>query len=178
MTYNNLSYRNKIILLNSLGLGAVFVLIFFVFLPNVNKIKIIEQTITDKKLEFQRKADRLMQVPKVVLNLNEMEPRVNKIADNLIKKDEEINFITTLENLANEHGVVARMSIGEKKQAGKFQKAPMQIFTQGEYYGLLEYLRSLEAIKYYSNITSIEFSTTGSGDGLINLTVGLDTYWQ
>jgi len=112
-----------------------------------------------------------------------------------INSNRELEFITTLEGIANENNIAQKinldLSLAQNEQI--YKKIPLDLNLRGEFKNLIEYLTDLESLNYYLNINLLEFSTTQSSGGVVlpvrsgkneqpignvNLRILADTYWQ
>jgi len=180
---------NKKIALNIIiFLVAVFLLLFFLILPTINDIKAIESEITIQMVELEKKYQRGQSLKKLAEHLKMIETQLDKLDQVFIDKEDQLLFITTLENIADASQVTQKINLiaePEMEKGENYQKLPLQIFTQGDFVSQLKYLINLESLNYYINIKSLELNSAPSagngqniGQGNINMFIIADTYWR
>jgi Tfp pilus assembly protein PilO len=184
-----INLRKKIIIaavLFPLGIGSI---VYFVVIPTVNDIKSIRNEIEAQRIDLEIKYKKGQSIKQLTENLKIIEPQISKLEQIFISNDEVLEFITTLEEAANEKNVSQKINLATSKSVKEesYQKTPLQIITNGGFIKQLNYLISLEALNYYINIKSLEL-TAGSPRSInsggqtkessINMLLFADTYWK
>lgn len=180
----------------SLVLFILFValfLYFFIF-NNIQAIYNIKKEIITKKLDLKTVADRQKNIGSLINNLKKIEPQLSSLQNIFISKNRELEFITTLEDIAEKNSVEQKLNISDTTKIGKngYETALLEIKVQGLFPNIMEYLRSIESLNYYINIKSLNVNKMGgSGSALLSndkssqgnspmleLVIQADTYWK
>lgn len=185
-SYKKLGLKEKIILINLVLLGISGGLIYFLILPNINDISKIKNEIDAQLIDLEVKYQRGQSIKKLNTNLKKIEPEMATLDQAFIKESEQINFITSLEELATKHNLKQKLTMGKaQKSSNSFKKIPLQISLEGSYLSMLSYLHSLEILDNYINISALEISSTsanidenGMSKNNLLMNLAVDTYWQ
>ena len=198
--YQKFDLKNKII---ATLVGFVLIisgLIYFIVVPTVKDIKTRGGAIEEQVIDLEKKYIRGNSLRQLTENLKKIEPRLSSLDQIFINKNRELEFITTLENKANETQISQKINLSPPNTAEniEFQKNSLQLFTNGEFTKQLKYLIKLESLNYYINIKSLELSSSPRGGQTapsiknsdretsaseqepsnINLSITADTYWK
>lgn len=152
--------KNKEFYLIFLWIILIFTIVIIFIFPNINKISAAANKIntTLAKLENLEKTNQ---------NKQEMEKNYQLIKNNyptleqlVPKAGEELNFITSLEEIASRNNVQQKMNLlpqeeGDTKTRG-FNILPFQLTLDGNLYNIFNYLNDLENNNYYLNIDKIK----------------------
>ncbi len=181
-----LGLKEKILLINLALLGVSGSLIYFLIIPNIDDINRIKKEIDAQLIDLEVKYQRGQSIKKLNANLKKIEPEIATLDQVFVKESEQVNFITSLEELATKNNVKQKLSLGKAQNSkSSFKKVPLQISLEGGYLSILSYLHDLETSPNYINIKTIEITSTSANideNGMTknNLSVSLsvDTYWQ
>jgi type IV pilus assembly protein PilO len=186
-SFKKLGLKEKILLINLVLLGISGCLVYFLILPNIDDINKIKKEIDAQLIDLEVKYQRGQSIKKLNANLKKIEPEIATLDQAFIKESEQVNFITSLEELATKNNLKQKLTMGKaQKSKNSFKKIPLQISLEGSYLPLLSYLHSLETLNSYVNISSIEISNTsaanidenGMSKNNIVMNLAVDTYWQ
>jgi len=181
--------KKKIYLLIAIILIVIISISFFILIPTIKDIKNLNKGIDEQKLEIEK---RYIQThgSKRITNLNKIKTDVSKLSSIFVKKDFELEFITTLERLAAENNLEQQIKLqpNNQKIAGLIKSIPIQISLKGDFLDVLKYLQGLEKLEYYINIDSIDLTTlffkkeaagpNQAGVGQISVSISGETYWE
>ena len=191
-SFKNASILQKYFILSFSFFLISSLMIFGIATPNLAKIKKIRAEIITQKQTAEDKIKREINSKRLSEKLNKIEPELEKFNQIFINRNRELEFITTLENVASREQVTQKISfnLNADHSSPVYQKIPLEILAQGNYYDILRYINSLETLNYYINIKSLEFSsgaiifTTADGtrkttsENSINLKISANTYWR
>lgn len=147
-------------------LGAIFIFI----LPAINKLEAAKKTIEEQKISFEKIYIQGQNLRKTSENIKTVEPGLQDLQKIFVKKEEALNFITSLEKIAEKNNI--KQKIGnlnyptstDKKST--FDIVPIQITLSGNFKSLIKYLSDLEKLDYYVSVKNLEIL----GNGVINVT--------
>jgi Tfp pilus assembly protein PilO len=194
--YIKFTLKNKIIA-TLVGFALIiFCLIFFIVIPTMQDIKTMGGAIEEQMIDLEKRYIRGNSLRQLTEDLKKIEPKLDQLDQIFINKNRELEFITTLENEANNSRVAQKINLSSPASAEKqeFQKNSLQLLAQGDFNRLLKYLTDLESLSYYINIKLLEITPatgggktatnnqdaaiTGSGTGNLNMLIDADTYWK
>lgn len=187
ISLDKLNAKNKIIAGVMLFSAAIIILLFLVIIPAVNDINAMSGDIEMKRIDLEEKYLRGQSLRKLAENLKNIEPRLNNLEEIFINKEDALELVTSLEEIAVKNNVAQKINLSMNKNAEQngYEKIPLQIFAEGRFNNLFNYLLGIEGLNYYINITSIEIASPADKTALeaeknkkIKITVFADTYWE
>lgn len=176
-----INLKTKIIIACALFPLAIGCVIYFVVFPTINDIRGIKNEVEAQRIDLEVKYQKGQNLNNLTKNLKIIEPQLSSLDKIFIKQDKVLDFITTLENTANNNGVSQKINLATTNSAKNdgYQKTPLQLITSGNFINQLRYLITLENLNYYTNINSLEFTSGGqNSEGGVNMLVFADTYWK
>lgn len=192
--YQKFNLKNKIIAALVGFALVIFGLIYFIVVPTVRDIKTMGGAIEEQMTDLEKKYIRGNSLKRLTEDLKKIEPNLSLLDQVFINKNRELEFITTLENEANNSRVSQKINLSSPDAAAnqEFQKNSLQLLAQGEFNRQLRYLINLESLSYYINIKSLEITPTGgktevnnqepaateNGADNLNLLIDANTYWK
>ncbi|MDD4900699.1 MAG: hypothetical protein PHS62_01135 [Patescibacteria group bacterium] len=192
----NLDLKNKIIISLAGFLIALFCLIYFIIIPTIVDIKTMGQAIEEQRVDLEIKYIKGQSLKQLSDNLKVIQPQLNLLDQIFINKNRELEFITTLENEANQALVSQKVNLNppQAMENQEFLKSDLQLYTKGLFNQQLKYLLNLESLSYYVNIKSLELTPAdspgaagsysqeltapGNQAGSINMFIDADAYWK
>jgi len=185
-----LSLKNKIII--SLGLFILILasIIYFIIIPTMDDIQTIENEIEQQRIDLEKRYIKGQSLRQLTDNLEIIEPQLTTLDQIFIAQDQELEFITTLEQLAEDNNISQKINLTiNDKLDNTYQEIPVKISARGNYLNLMNYLTDLEALNYYINISSLDLSSSAQASSLptpgeeiitsnISMIIEAITYWQ
>ncbi|MBI5765672.1 type 4a pilus biogenesis protein PilO [Candidatus Falkowbacteria bacterium] len=158
-----MNYQNKKRFFISAGLIIIpFVLIvLFIIYPTIWEIIAINTEIIQEKKELEEKLARGLNMNKINDALQEIEGTIKKLDSIFIKQNQELEFITQLENIAAVHGVALNINsdFNGQKIAERIKQISLQVNVSGDYMNILNFLQEVESLPNYYNLNLIVAST-------------------
>lgn len=152
------NFKQKIIILSVGLILAVFILIFFVLVPNIRGVKILYADLNLRRQEVQNLI-QLNSTPFLLEHqLSELETKMAGLYGSLLIPGREINFIRSLENFSRQYNVKQTINLNPRISPS----ADLSLTLQGAFSDFLKYLIALDSSPYYINITAINISSVGS----------------
>lgn len=194
--YPKFNLKNKIIATLTGFALIIFCLIFFIVIPTMQDIKTMGGAIEEQMMDLEKKYIKGNSLRQLTEDLKKIEPKLDLLDQIFINKNRELEFITTLENEANNSHIAQKINLSSPDTAQKqeFQKNSLQLLAQGDFNGLLKYLMDLESLSYYINIKLLEITpitgggktavnnqaaaATENGTGNLNMLIDANTYWK
>jgi Tfp pilus assembly protein PilO len=181
--FKNQALKNKILANIILLLLIVGGGVYFIIMPATFDIEKMNNEIIMQMVDLELKYQRGQNLKKLKETLKKIEPELDKLDKVLIKRTKALEFITSLEEIAERNNVTQKINlvIDQNKKIKENQKTPLQLAVTCEFNKCYDYLSALEKSNYYINIKSLEFTSSGkieNGPSMINLLVFADTYWR
>jgi hypothetical protein len=167
--FKSLTPRQKIMLSTAVTLLVTASVLLFVTLPSVRAIRSLADQIFEQRLELERMYHKGQILKHTLKQYEEVKPAVQELSRIYITTGEELQFITTLEGVAQAAGVHQDIKLGAKDPKDKTaaNKLPYQLEIEGNLTSLIAYLGGLESLDFYVNIDTLRFShgSVSSGHG-------------
>ncbi|MFA4940986.1 MAG: hypothetical protein WC582_00075 [Patescibacteria group bacterium] len=183
-----LDLRKKIILSAISFLIFIFIVIYFIIFPSIRDIKNIRDEIETQRVDLERRYIKGQSLRNLSEKLKKAEEKIQILDQVFINKEDGLEFVTTLEGVANKNNVSQKINLlpAVASDNGYSQLVPLQLFPQGNFNQLLNYLIGLETLNYYINIKSLDFSSSSKAPapgeeksfGNVGLFITADTYWR
>ena len=176
---NTLSQKKKIIYTSALFIFLYAIIFYFVAWLNIGQIMVLRKDIIGQKVEQRKKIIEGQNMAKLEQKLKQIEPKLNELDSVFINKNRELEFITTLEGIANNHSIDQNINLDLKilKAGDDISRVPMQISAKGSFQNLEDYLHDLEGIPYYINIDTINLNGSFNSD-TYTASINTITYWK
>lgn len=145
--------KNKIFI----NLAVIFIIfssvIIFVIYPAIREITAINKEITAERIKLEQRLALGLNFKKIKQDLAEINALVNELDKIFIKKNEELNFITTLENIARTNNVAVNFNsdFSGANIDENISQISFQINAAGDFSPLVNFIQSVEALPYYFN---------------------------
>jgi Tfp pilus assembly protein PilO len=150
--------REKIIFSTSLTLVLTAILLIFVAWPSIREIKSLNDQIYYQRLELEKLYQKGQLLKQTLKEYEEVKPTTAALDHIYIKRGEELNFITTLENIASTNKLEQNIRLGSQDPKKQTNQLPMQLELKGSLSSFVSYLAGLEALDYYLNIDTVRLS--------------------
>jgi len=184
-----LNLKKKIIISLVVFILIIACLIYFIVIPTIKDIKRMGVEIEIQRIDLEEKYQKGQSLRQLTETLEEIEPQLSKLNQVFINQNRELEFITTLEEVADYSNIMQKINLSDFQGIDnqKYKKMPFQLFAQGSFINQMNYLTYLEALNYYININFLELSpgsaqlaSSGetSAQGSINMLIIADTYWR
>lgn len=189
-----INMKKRIFIVPAVFILFVTGLIYFIVLPAMKDIKEIGAQIESQRTDLDKKYYKSKNAKQSTKSLKAIEGDVEKLDRVFIGKNQELAFITALEETANKNNINQNINLDLSSGAknNKYDKIPLKLTTQGNFINQFNYLRDLERLNYYLNIKSLDLSAGGGAsaypplDKIINYDSGAnikmvilaDTYWK
>lgn len=140
--------------------ALLIIIIIFIIYPAITTIVSINRDISKEHSDLEKKASLGINIEQTQNDLLKIKGALVKMDDIFIKKNQELEFITKIENIATAVGVTVDINsdfIGQKI-SNSIRQIPLQINATGDYSNIIVFLNLLEAMPYYYNTNIIMIS--------------------
>jgi Tfp pilus assembly protein PilO len=185
---NQIKNLKKQILLTTLVclllIGGIF---YFFILPQVQKIKETKNEIESRRFDLERKYIQGQNLKELSENIKTVQEKIPELEKIYIKKEDSLEFITTMENIAEKNGINQKLELNPadetKIEKGQYIESTLRISLSGHYLNVLSYLKDIETLRYCINIENLEINSSGNrseeeSEGTINLNIQSKVYWS
>ena len=171
-----------------LSVTVIILIAAFIIYPAMHDILSAGREIAKQKDQLQKQQLQEHALKEVLASYRQYEPKIKFLNRIVLPKNRELEFITSLEDVAARHNLRQKIDIGNYQTlpGNNFSRMPLQLQLEGNFIDELAYLQELERLPVYINIKNLNFTAVSvkaaaEQDGTNN-TVGLaivaDTFWQ
>lgn len=185
MNFEKNNLKHKISTNTIIFIIAFLVIFYFAIFTAIQDINLLRASVISDKIETEKKLNREQSMSTLAVKLKKIESDLNKLDNIFIDKNNQLAFITTLENIANYNKVAQNINLSPVTATTnqRIAKSIITINAKGKYLDIVNYLQDIESLNYYVNITSINITLVSPTDGqtkqdLVNLNLSADTYWK
>ncbi|OGH79098.1 MAG: hypothetical protein A2469_04680 [Candidatus Magasanikbacteria bacterium RIFOXYC2_FULL_40_16] len=148
-----------------------FVIAFSVILPTIQSIRGLQKDINDTRLFLEEQSEKIQKMRRSIHSLGDIEKQIEKFRETSTVGNHELEIITKLEQIANEHNINQSLKaiLYEAKTGSSagdnlpplLKDKNYYVFSfssEGKYEDIIKYLRAIEQLPYYFSINSIQLS--------------------
>ncbi len=172
-----MSIKRKIILYLAGVVIFTGLIFYFIILPTIKDIQKINSDVLAERIDLEKKYQRGQLLKKTIQNFETIKPEEEKLDKIYVIEGEELKFITALENIANKYNIAQDIGLAEKSSAlaAGYSTLGLKITANGSFTDLLRYLKDIEKMPTYLNISNISLATgdKNQANGL-KITANLD----
>ncbi|MEI7497865.1 MAG: hypothetical protein WCK11_01105 [Candidatus Falkowbacteria bacterium] len=188
LAIKKLDNKKRVIITNL----VIFILVcggsYAIITPCMADISKIKNEILGQYTAMEKKYQSAMKSRNTIETIKKIEPQIATIDQMFIPKNEQLQFITSLENSAASSSLKAVISLKSDSKANS-DKVLFSITSEGVYRQQIKFLRHLEKMNYQINVTKLDFIRSGgvvtpsdvnSNFDSNNVTMNLDieTFWK
>jgi Tfp pilus assembly protein PilO len=186
--------KQKIIISTGITCLIIGVLVMVIILPSIAEITDLRDQIISQKIDLEKKLKKENNMAKLGEQLKKIKPEMKRFDQMFVKDNNKLEFITTLEGMAENHNVDQTLDIqfNKKEQKNRYSIIPVNLLVKGNFNNLMSYLSALEKSGYTFNINSITMSETGGSaarssassgkepgsTGNMTMTLSAHTFWR
>lgn len=139
-----------------LACGAIYLTIVW----TVKDIKNLNLSIITQKIDLGKQVDKASNMSILGEKLKQITPQLEKFDNIFINKNRELEFITSLEELASKNKVEQKINLGtlSEEKGDPYGKTSLSLDVQGDFLNIMNYLTEIEALNYHFNIDTLDFS--------------------
>ncbi len=174
----------------------ISVVIIFGVWSNVLKIKKLSQTIFEQRVRLEKLYNQGQLLKKAREDLKQVSSKIEILDKSFVIKNEELKFITTLEELAAKNKLEQNIALNFSQQRNLkpgFNAVPFQLTLRGNFLNILKYLAETEKMDYYFNIESLSlenlvsqknrtpsenFSLSTNEKTSVQALISAESYWK
>ena len=175
-------FKNPWFLIAALAV-TLLAIIFFLMIPAIGDIKNLNQKIIGQRTLLESRYEKRLSIKTSIQNYNALRPQIPALLDAIyLTSGNEIEFITSMETLADKHNVQQTITFNDQTGEAVTQnkkKIPIEIFLNGNYANILMYLKNLEKLNFYLIIESVSLvPRINDTSGSVKMLLKGYTFWQ
>jgi len=185
----NIDLKKKILFGLSFNFFVLFLIIYFIIIPYKDIILKTKSKIISGRVALQTRLILEQKNSKISQKINTVKPDLKIIDGVFITEGDELNFITSLENLAEINNLKLNITLGLDNKDKKTSSLPLKLTLNGNYNNVMNFIGGLENLRYYINILDLDLSNTSEqanssrkNSATINTNTKLNinalAYWQ
>lgn len=174
-------------------LAAIGLVIVFLILPQVSRVKNVRSEIDNLKAELSRKTELSEKIDEMILKYNELVAKIQKIDLTIPKGPQKPELIVQIESLAKENGLILESIVFREptqKEAVGYKILNISLTLSGNYLAFKNFLTALEQNIRLMDVQLIDFSspervvipgvlpTLGGSISESRFNIQLNTYYQ
>lgn len=156
-TLKKITTQQKFLILIGAFVVLGVVITLFVVLPAIKEINYLNQQVTHYKTDLERKYQERFNVRQTIDDLKNAKDLLPAIELSFIPKDGEINFVESLEKIADKYNLSQQMGfkVDSRKKNKFLTPLDITLTLEGNLYNVLKYLEELEEQDIYINFKEI-----------------------
>lgn len=153
--------KRKIVITILIFIAITALIVYLIILPTVKQIRAISDAVYIERVDLEKKYQRGQLLRKTIEDFEKIRPKKDKLSSVFIMEGNELEFITALEQIAISHGIEQSLRlqpIDSSQDSKYYYPLPLSISIDGEFTKILKYLKNLEQLNFYVNISSISIN--------------------
>ena len=173
---------HKALLINLSILIIIILEGMFITQPSLATINDIKEDIQEQHAEVNRQLALGQTTKKVLEDLEAIKPFLKQISGFFLKKDDQLVFITTLEELAAKNNMIIKIQLSDipeddETSSGDVLAIPLSLSLEGSYIDTMRFLVELQTLAFYVNVTNLSMNAQGEENPAITTSLRANTYW-
>lgn len=156
-----MNIKKKIIISITLILAGTAGIVYFIILPTIADINEIRKAVLIERTDLEKKYQRGQLLNKALEDFDTRKDEKEKLLSVFITEGQELEFITSLEQIAENNNIVQGLSLANGKQDNNqfYKTSILSVTAQGSFSDILEYLEDIKQLDYYYNIDELEIKS-------------------
>lgn len=181
------------VLFTTIGIAVISIVIAgIIIVPAIKQILSLQTSITETQKFLEQQYEKTQRMRRSVHSLDSIILQTEKFQNTTIKEGDELRVITELEKLASNNNIEQNLRVEkidpketkglptetEKNLPPILKKTPYYTFSfsnVGSFENHIKYLKELEKLPYYLNISSLQFEKK-TASGLLGLRFNANVY--
>jgi hypothetical protein len=170
---NTLLRKHKILAINLALLVALALVTTLMVVPSIKGIINLKKQTNTQRATLENLYEQGQDLKRSRQDYLLIKNELHRTQEIFIIKNDELNFITTLESLADEHQLelFLELSVDRVSQIStRLESIPVRLNLSGKYQNVINYLDSLESENLYINFKTVSISPGSSSAGPVQIT--------
>lgn len=175
--------KNRLLVSSAIFCLLLLAVVLFLVVPALAEIRLINRQVYDERVRLEKLYVRGQLQKKVRENFNSVKDELKFMDNILLKENQELQYITAVEQTAQEARLDLKISIGKSKRAPEtpFSTLRLNFEVAGDWENIMRWLDRLEALPYYTNIREMAVAVRPNKEKpearAATVNIGADTYW-
>lgn len=175
--------KNHLLVSSGIFLFLLFLVVLFLVIPALAEIRLINRQVYEERVRLEKLYVRGQLQKKVRETFNGVKDDLKFLDNILLKENQELNYITALEQAARATDVNLKISIGASKRVPDqpFSTLRLNFEVAGAWTNIMRWLDQIETLPYYTNIremaVAVRDNKEPAGSRAATVMIGADTYW-
>ncbi len=189
----NLKTKSRMLILLIFSLSTILMVVCFVIIPKAKYIEGTCQQITERRKFLEERYLKLKNIRENKKDIDSIKKDLGKLDEVFVKHSEDLEFIQTLEAVANKNNVeqlIVLEDINKNLEGEEYEEIILEINLESSFLNVMKYLIDLETLKYYVNVESLSISSLKgslvdssdneniSASSRVNCKITASTYWK
>jgi len=178
-----LRLKNRFLISSIAFIMLLLALLVLLDVPAMREIRLIANQVDEERVRLEKLYIRGQLQKNVQNNLKKIQDRIGFLDELMLQENQELQYITTLEQLATEENVALAINIGTA------DRVPEQLFStlafsfelNGRWENMLKWIARVEGLHYYTNIEAITVAIREDEDGKAlrpgKMSIAAKTFW-
>lgn len=159
MTIGKQNLHHIMIVSTALTVTASLVLLGFIAWPSIREIINLNERIYQERVELEKLYRKGQILKQTLQDYQDIKPEISKFTSIYVIPGNELDFISTLEKVAQEQKVDQQITLSPAdSEAKKTNTLPLQLQISGTLASFLKYLAGVEQLDYYLNIDTLRLT--------------------
>jgi len=163
------------------GLLALIIVVLVAY-PALREIRLINRQVYDERVRLERLYLKGQLQKKVRENYARIEGGIGFLDEIMLTENNELPYITAVEQAANDAGVELKINVGERKRKPNepLSNLGFNLEIKGGWANAARFLENLEKLPFYSNIQESTFAVRQEKDSpsrVVSASLAVDTFW-
>lgn len=150
--------------------------------PALREIRLINRQVYEERVRLEKLYVKGQLQKKVRENYARVEGRTGFLDEILLKENNELPYITAVEQAASDARVELKMNVGERKRQPNqlLSSLGFNLEVLGSWENVSRFLETLEKMPFYSNIQESAFAVHKAKDNpgrAVSASLAIDTFW-
>ncbi|MBU0963476.1 type 4a pilus biogenesis protein PilO [Patescibacteria group bacterium] len=156
-----LNNSKKILILSGIIGVLIIAIIIFGLFPLYSSINLLDEKIYDKRVKLAIYEQQRQNIESTRDDYFQIKSDADTIAKVFIDKNNFLNLISTLENLATDNQVTQNINLNISSQSDIKDKISITLNTKGNWQNFSKYLVNIENLDFYVNIYDLSINRSG-----------------
>jgi hypothetical protein len=173
-------------MISTISFGLLLVaLIALVIVPAFKEIRPINKQVLEERIRLEKLYLRGQLQRTVKITYDKVADDLPILDEMMLTEGQELQYITSLENMATQENVGLSINVGESKRVPeqKFSVLPFTFEVQGQWESILKWISKVENLHLYTNIIQGTIAVRDDPDNPekergATMTFTSDTFWQ
>lgn len=175
--------KNRFLVSASSFLLLLIAVIILIVIPSISEIRLIKNQVNEERERLEKLYTKGQIRRYVQKNFENIKNDAEFLDNVILKENQELEYITSIESLAEKNNISITMTTGEpqKKSEQSFSELEFIFSVSGSWKNIIKWIEDVELLPYYTNMSEISITTNNQQEQnnrrVANATIKATTYW-